>query len=127
MGLRQIAEQDLSAILSDSFGFSWNIRLTDPLGVSKIVTGFSNDIAQVIDPDTGLFITGRSASVAFNMALLKSSGFYSLPVSVADTSKKPWIVDFDDINGSAHKFKVIESQPDRTLGMIVCLLSIYRV
>lgn len=121
-GLRDIAATDNVAILEDDVGgFGWPITVTDPDGTVGALVGMSNDIAQVIDPDTGVAVSGRSASVSIAISSLTAEGL-GLPVGIADKSKKPWLVAFDDINGNAHTFKVQQSNPDRTIGDVVCLL-----
>lgn len=125
MGLRDQASADIKDILEDkATGFGWDITITDPDGVVGILKGFSDDIASVIDPDTGLAVSGRLASVAVHFTSLSDVGL-GLPVAIADASKKPWIVEFNDIVGAAYKFKVSESLPDRAAGLVVCLLEIY--
>lgn len=125
MGLRSLAEADLGIILEDkTTGFGWPITVTDPAGVSAGFTGFSDDISSVFDPDTGTMVTGRSASAALRISSLTLAGF-ALPVGIADASVKPWLIQFDDINGSPWTFKVSEATPDRTLGMIVLKLEAY--
>lgn len=123
--MRVLAEQDLGAILEDStYGFGWSITITDPAGLSDTLTGFSDDISQVIDPDTGQLVSGRLASVAVRISSLLAAGF-TLPRGVADSASKPWIVEFNDINGTAHTFKVRQPDPDRALGVLVCILEGY--
>jgi len=126
VGLRELAEQDLGAILEDSaYGFGWSITLTDPAGLTDSnLIGFSDDISQVIDPDTGQLVSGRLASVALRISSLLTAGF-TLPRGVADQSSKPWVVTFNDINGTSHTFKVRQADPDRALGLIVCILEGY--
>lgn len=125
MSLRQLAETDLGLILEDSStGFGWSITVTDPAGTSRTLTGFSDDIAQIIDPDTGQAVSGRLASVALRTSSLIAAGL-SLPRGIADSGSKPWVIEFDDINGSAYKFKVSQSNPDRALGLVTCLLELY--
>jgi hypothetical protein len=127
MGLRAEAESVLSEILEDEDFFAWPITVTDPSGLSKSLTGRSTDIGQVIDPDTGLVVSGRAASVALRISTLTSLGFTSLPRGIADASSRPWKVAFDDINGNAYTFKVMESAPDRAIGIVVCHLEIYAI
>lgn len=125
MSLRQLAEADLGVILEDSAtGFGWPISVTDPDGNVGSLTGFSDDIAQVIDPDTGQAVSGRLASVALRISSLALVGL-TLPRGIADTGSKPWVVEFDDINGNAYKFKVAQSNPDRALGLVTLLLELY--
>jgi hypothetical protein len=127
MNLRALAEQDLGSIVEDSAtGFGWPITLTDPSGFtsSGTLTGLSDDIAQVIDPDTGQAVSGRLASIALRISTLYAQG-YTLPQGIADASVKPWLVEFDDINGLPYKFKVQQSNPDRALGVVTCVLETY--
>ncbi len=126
MGLRETAETDLAYILEgDPSGFRFAIKVTDPAGVSSSgLFGFSSDIAQIIDPDTGQAVSGRLASVAIRIAALTAQSL-TLPEGISDASKKPWIVAFDDINGNSYTFKVTQSNPDRTIGLVTCLLEAY--
>lgn len=125
MSLRDIAEQDLGAIVEDGvFGFGWPISITDPAGTVGNLTGFSNDISQIIDPDTGEMVSGRAASAVVRISSLTENGL-GLPKGIADSDSKPWIVEFNDINGSSHKFKVSRSNPDRALGILSMMLEAY--
>lgn len=127
MSLRATAEADLKAIVNDSSnGFGWPISITDPSGLSASLTGFSSDISQVIDPDTGQAVSGRLASVAVNINDLTAAGFTSLPRNITEKTSKPWVVVFNDIMGNSHTFKVAQSNPDRALGIVVCLLENYQ-
>lgn len=127
MSLRQLAESDLAHILEDgATGFGWQIVVTAPSGAVAPVTGFSTDIGQVIDADTGQVVSGRLVTVAIRISTLLSFAGMGLPRGIADESEKPWLIDFADINGKPYKFKVASTMPDRTLGMVVCVLEIYR-
>ncbi len=127
MGLRAIAEQDLGIIMEDKdAGFGYDITLTAPDGTVGAMVGFSDDIAQVIDPDTGQAVSGRLASVAIRIGLIteKLPG-KGLPVGIADSASKPWLVAFDDINGNPFTFKVAQSNPDRAIGLLSLILEFY--
>lgn len=126
MGLRIQAGLDLRSILQDeTSGFGWPITLTSPEGLSATFVGFSTDIGQTIDPETGMYVSGRKASIALSIETLMLAGF-GIPRAIADAAKKPWLVQFADIHGRAHTFKVSESQPDTAIGSVVCILEIYR-
>ena len=126
MGLRSIAEIDLGIILEDDvYGFGWPITITNPDGLVKSLTGFSDDISQIIDPDTGQAVSGRLVSVSLRISSLTAAGFISLPVGIADSTSKPWLISFDDINGNTFMFKVSQSNPDRALGIVMCILELY--
>ena len=126
MSLRALAEADLGVILEDSIhGFGWPITVTAPDGATALLTGYSDDISQIIDPDTGQAVSGRLASVGLRISSLTAANL-TLPQGIADASSKPWIIEFNDINGNAFKFKVLQSNPDRALGLVVCLLELYK-
>jgi hypothetical protein len=115
----------LGRILEDkTTGFGFDITVTDPAAAQGAMVGYSNDIGQMIDPDTGQAVSGRRASVALRISSLVAAGF-GLPEGIADSASKPWVVEFLDIGGTAHKFKVQESHPDRTIGAVTCLLERY--
>lgn len=125
MSLRALAESDLGVILEDdTTGFGRPITITDPAGTVGLLTGFSVDISQLIDPDTGQAVSGRLASAAVRIGHLAEKGL-GLPVGVADSASRPWLVEFDDINGNSYKFKVSESNPDRELGLVTLILELY--
>ena len=127
MSLRDVAEADSKAILEDSVtGFGYPITVTSPDKVTASLTGFSNDISFSIDPDTGLAISSRTASVALNISSLISAGFATLPKGIQDETLDPWLVQFNDVNGNPFTFKVQEGRPDRGLGIITCTLEIFR-
>lgn len=126
MGLRSDAEADLGAILEDSVrGFGWPITVTDPSGNVAPLTGDSGDISQLIDPDTGQAVSGRLAHVSLRISSLVASPVVGIPRTIADSTSKPWLITFDDINGTSYTFKVSESDPDRKLGLVICLLELY--
>ena len=126
MSLRINAEKDLGIILEDDVGgFGWPITVTDPAGTSAALIGSSTDIMQGIDPDTGVMVTGRIASVALRLSSLAVAGL-DIPVGISNKALKPWLIQFDDINGVSYTFKVSESRPDRALGLVVCVLELYK-
>jgi hypothetical protein len=79
----------------------------------------------MIDPETGMAVSGRTASVALPIAVLAEAGL-GLPQAEPDGGKKPWAVFFKDIGGCAWTFKVREAKPDRAIGIVVCILEHYR-
>lgn len=127
MGLRAQAELDLATILEDADGgFGFPIKLTDPSGAEDDFIGNSTDIAQLIDPDTGQAVSGRLASVALRISSINAAvNITGLPEAITDQTKKPWIAEFNDINGNPYVFKVVQSNPDRTLGIITLILERY--
>jgi hypothetical protein len=120
MGLRAQAALDCRAILEDDSGFAWPFTLTSPAGLEVQHKGFTTDVGQTIDPDTGQAVAGRQASVAVALASLGA-----MPVAVSDAASKPWLVTYANITGTVATWKVIEVLPDRALGAVVLLLEAY--
>lgn len=127
MNFREIAERDLSFTLEDSvYGFGWPITITDSDGLTKKLSGQSNDISLAIDPETGQAVSGRNATIVLRIKSLEDAGFSALPAAQADKTKKPWIVSFDDIRGKSYDFTIKETNPDRSIGIIFCTLEFYK-
>lgn len=121
MGLREQAKLDAQAILEDTLGFAWPVTLTSPLGVVTSLYGFTTDVGQTIDPETGQAVAGQRASVSVARASLPS-----LPEAVHESSRKPWVATFADSQGVSGTWKVIEVLPDRALGVVVLLLEVFQ-
>lgn len=115
-GLREIAESDLALTLEDPEGFGFEIQITEPGGVFKEAYGQSGDIQFLIDPETGLGVSGRFAHITVRQSSLTALG-KGAPV-------KGWLIKFDDINGNSYNFIVTEARPDRTLGVVTCIVGI---
>lgn len=126
MSLREQAAADLKTIVEDLDGFGWPITVTDPFGITAALRGLSTDIGHTIDPETGVAVSGRRASIAIAIASLTAAGL-GIPRGIADASSKPWVIVFNDIGGIAHTFKVCEAMPDRAIGVVTCLLATYKV
>ena len=125
MNIRAMAKADNKAILNDgASGFGWPIILTSPEEVSVPLTGFSNDIAQIIDPDTGTAVSGRLISAVLHTQDILDAGLV-IPRGISDGAKKPWLVAFADINGVEATYKVRNSNPDRALGEVSLILEVY--
>lgn len=125
MSLRTLAEADLSFLIEDLDGFGVSVTVTDPDGVSTPFTGLSNDISAVVDVNTGLVISGRSATLTLRISSLIRQAV-SIPRGVHDPKSKPWTVRVADLNGVAADFKVVRSDPDKTIGTVVLHLEAYR-
>jgi hypothetical protein len=123
MGLRDVAFSDCGNILRDTAAFGTPITLTSPAGVVTSVNGNTNDVRFTIDPETGVAVVARRVSVAVHLSNLPE-----LPAAVPDNGSPPWIVSFRQpsgdplVPGRLWTFKVIEVQPDRTLGSVPLIL-----
>ncbi len=129
MSLRQLAEQDLAITLEDGAdGFGWPITLRDPSGnESAGLFGQTGDIHQVIDPDTGQAVSGRQAHVSLRMSsILADANISELPKVIQSPSAKPWLVVFEDLAGTPQTFRILETNPDRTLGLLTMHIEVWK-
>lgn len=111
-------------ILADTVGgFAHPITVRSPEGVSVELTGLSSDISEVIDPETGTAVSGRFVHVSVRIPDLTAAQL-TLPVNIPDDDRFPWIVEFADVQGREHKFKVRQSKPD-AIGMVNLVLEAY--
>jgi len=126
VSLRVQAAADAKAIVENAAAFSWPITLVNPAGVSAILMGLTKDIAAAIDPETGVVVSSRTASVTLAISSVVAAGLGTLPKNIPANTSKPWVVQFFDTAGLVHTFKVIETLPDLTHGIVVCKLEVYK-
>lgn len=126
MGLRADAAADMREIHEDTDDFGWPVTLTDPSDSSAPLVGLSNDVEGTIDPETGMLISGRSASVSLPMQSIIAAGL-GIPVGISGPNSRPWVVVFDDILGTSRTFKVTKTRPDYGLGNILLIIETYNV
>lgn len=122
MGIRELANRHHRAILNNSStGGGWPFTITDPDGKTRPLTGWSNDISSLIDPDTGQAVSGRHATVTMSMEDLEEQGF-DLPKGENFSNAKPWLIGWNDLRGNAYTFKISSADPDRTINSVTCIL-----
>lgn len=124
IGLRSLAHSDLADIIRDPYAGTATVLVKSPTGATAEMSGWVNDIFLSLDPVSQSVISGRQASVSFLISDLKNAGFEALK-GVAESTKKPWLVTFDDVNGVTHTFKVSQANPDHSAGLTVCFLENY--
>jgi hypothetical protein len=122
VGLLDEAAAFTREILEDvDGGFGQVVTVTDPFGKELDAKGFSKSISQVIDPQTGMMVSGKYVSVTLPIGVFVDAG-WGLPRGTNSPDEVPWVVSFADVAGVVSRFKVRETMPDRTLGTIVCVL-----
>lgn len=125
MGIREQAAADFRSIAEDTVtGCACPVTVVSPAGQSAIVGGLSTDVSVTLDPETGLPVVGRRASVVVSRASMEAAGI-GVPTQVSDESSRPWSVRFADVTGVVRSYKVIEVLPDRALGALVLILEFY--
>lgn len=128
MSLREIAEKDLKFILeNDTGGNRYPLTIIDPNGYQSVnqIYGCSNDISQMIDPETGMLVSGRNATVTIRVNHLITEGYTDLPEVEHDSGLKPWVIKMDDLQGNTHTFTIRSAMPDKTVGIITLILELY--
>lgn len=127
MSLRAQAEADLAVTLEAQTDFGEPFTLTDPSGFASATQlyGATSDIGQVLDPDTGQAVSGRHATLVARESTLTAAGYTALPEGVADANSKPWLVDFAGVSTASQRYKVVQSFPDRTLGVVTLVLAFW--
>lgn len=124
MSLLDQAATDLRSILENDQDFAVPIVVTNPDGVSATLKGLQTDHALTIDPETGVAVTGSNVSVALSIQALQQAGI-GQPRGIADSSRRPWLVQFTTPTGDTQKFKVAEALPDK-LGCLVLRLEVWK-
>lgn len=124
MNLRQLAEQDLAVTLEDADnGFGWPVTLVDPSGVSANLTAQSQDIGLIVDPDTGVAVSGRTASAVLRVSSLVHAGL-AVPEGEPRGNANPWELSTTTTNGGTVRFKVDYASHDRVLGTVTLQLGV---
>lgn len=128
MGLLAQAAADLVSILEDvDGGFGTRVLLTSPSGASAELVGLMNDISQVIDPETGLLVSGRSSTLTLPLESIRAAGLPE-PRVVQERATDPWIVELLDGDVDQRRFVISGVRPDRSFGggrgAITCFLGI---
>ncbi len=124
MSLLDDAHLLVKNVLNDASGFSVPITVTSPLGVSVELRGLAKDIALSIDPETGVAVSGRKASVSLDLDAVQDA-FGSIPEGIPDEDGKPWLVTWTPPTGSAQTMKIMDVMPDK-LGVLICFVEAYR-
>ena len=64
----------------------------------------------------------RMASASLRLATLAPLFGTKIPQAIHDSEDTPWIFEFNDASGAAFQWAVLKSRPDRTLGVVTCML-----
>ena len=108
--LKAYTEQTMSA----------NLTFTSPNAVVETIKGFGTAHHLSFDSNTGRPINTKNAHCSFFEKTLSDLGY---PVRVSnEVSMKNHRVSFLDSAGITRHYRINETFPDETLGMIVCIL-----
>lgn len=111
MSLIERSEAILSRSLEDPSLWGWSIELINLSGDSQKLYGQARNISMLVDIESGVEIQQEQSSVTVRLS----------SVNIGDPSKN-WKVNVADTAGNICKAYVVESFPDRTLGIVVLKL-----
>jgi len=120
MSLVAQAEADLSLTLEATTDFGEAFTLTDPADAVGNLIGQFSKISQVIDPDTGVQVSGNFIQATARISSIIAEGLAVPVVGIEDDAKKPWRV-----IKAGTTFKVFLTQPDEKLGILSMILEPY--
>lgn len=110
--------------MNDTTSFGVAMVLRNPDNETLEINGLENDIGLSIDPETGVAVAGRKASVAVSYQDLLDGGF-ELPENIPDDTETPWLVTWTPMSGGPQTMKIVGTIPDK-LGIVVLQLEAYR-
>lgn len=118
------ARLDLRSFIADGSGFGVDLIISTPDGITTAeVRGLASSHNLNVDPETGLFVNTKNIHFSVSESELSDLGY---PVRVNnEVAIKDHLITFDDSAGITRTFKIDETMPDETLGLIVCILGVY--
>jgi hypothetical protein len=118
MSLLNDAAEDWQEIMNDDTGAAWPCTVTDPDGNTQPFYCRMSDTSQQIDPSTNTVVSGRRVVFSISLIDLQTKGMLDIK-GVESNSKKPWKIDTTDILDRTQNFKVVETNPDASIGNMV--------
>jgi len=119
----ELARKDIKEITQ---GDDWGVDLTftPPVGSSVQVRGLGSKHHLSIDQESGLPINSRNVHMSVVESVLTDAG-YTVRNAADEVSIKDHRVSFKDFRGVLRNYKINQTWPDETLGLIVCQLGAY--
>lgn len=112
----------LSNIFTDGEGNNF-LATSVPTNGKITIQGLATRHSTTYNPDTGLEQVGENCHCSFSEKVLNDLGFATRNAK-NKLIIKDWIVSWSDITGIV-RYKIKESYPDETLGLIRCQLALY--
>lgn len=125
MSLLARAAADVRSILNDvAGGFAIPITIIPPDYAEVVINGFQTDVGLAIDPDTGVMVAGRKASIVISQADLAAADL-AIPEGIPEDDENPWLVRWTPPTGGEQTMKVVSALPDK-LGCLVLTVVSWR-
>ncbi len=99
---------------------SVDLTITPPAGSSVTISGYGTSHHMSYDPNTGRPVSSKNAHCSFFEKTLTDAG-YTVRVS-DEVNLIGHKVSYIDSAGIERNYRINESYPDETLGLIVCIL-----
>ncbi len=111
------------SIVGNIDDFATEITCTDEFEATATVNGLVNETALAIDPDTGVQVAGKQASVVVSRAAISEAGL-AYPKAIPETTATPWLVAWAGADAVSRSYKVIEVLPDDNPGIDLVTLKL---
>lgn len=121
MGIIAQIKEDVKDILNNSneFGVTLSFAAPAPGNETATINGIHTKHHTAIDGETGLKVNSKNAHVSFSESLLTALS-YPVRNGNDEVAMKGHRVTVDGIT-----YKIMETKPDETIGVIVCILAEY--
>lgn len=117
-----MAIEDIKRFTTDG-GFEVDMTLTAPGGEAIPVKSLATKHHNSVNTD-GVPINSKNSHASFIESDLTDKGLTARD-SRGEVNLRNWLVSFADSSGVTKNYKIIETMPDETLGIIVCILGDY--
>lgn len=125
MSLAHDAAADLREIINSDVGALWICTIWAPDGRSMDFNCRMCDTSQQIDPGTNQAVSGRQVNLAISMFDLECAGFSDIK-AIEKKTEKPWKAITENIVGVRREYKIVESNPDASLGLMALHLELLK-
>lgn len=125
MTLATDAYNDFQEIIRSDMGAVWPCTIKSPAGVSVDYDCRFAQISQTVNPGTNEVVLLDQLTISVLMKDLADNSMDGIR-NIEKETEKPWVVTIADILGNSDTYKVVESNPDRTLGNMVLWLERYK-
>lgn len=116
------AQQDIKRFTQAEW--SVDLLVNDLSGLAVTLKGFASKHHLGIDTETGLPVNSKNTHCSVNEEVLTDAGF-TVRNTGGEVAMVGWKVTYTDSSGTVWVYKINETMPDETLGLIVCYLGDY--
>ena len=64
--------------------------------------------------------------MALNRPVNRPANGFAIPEGIPDENSRPYKVEFADLSGVKSLYKVSDARPDKTLGIVLLILELYK-